>query len=94
MKYWSDLNKGLNRLANKHAGVVYDNEIERSWDWGQALCRGLYGVDWMNHPSFIEADDAHYPPVEAFEILKGWESGQFPEWLEIPPPRTGWISRV
>ena len=90
MKYWSDLTKGLNRLAYRHDGVVYDNELDRSWDWGQALCRGLYGTDWMNHLDFKEADEAQYPPKEAFDMLREWEQGNFPGWLEIPPSRKGW----
>ena len=66
----------ITRMARKYGGVVYEKDGNR-WDWGQALCREVYGKNW-------ESLVPESPPLEDIEIAKGWESGQIPvpEWVD------------
>jgi hypothetical protein len=88
--YWNDLNEWGRRMAKTNDGIVYDNVLDRNWDWGQALCRELYGTDWQTHPEFLAADEALYPPKEAIERALAWENGEWPDWVEIPERRPSW----
>ena len=88
--YWNDLVKWGHRIGKRYDGVIYDNVTERYWDWGQALCRELYGVDWMTHPEFLAADNEMYPPTEAVERALSWEAGNWPEWAELDSQYKAW----
>jgi len=54
-------------------------------DMGQAICRGLYGVDWMQSPEWRKANDMEYPevPDEAVQLAREWlEKGMSDWWYE------------
>ena len=71
-------------MAKKYGGTVYDVE-GKSWDWGQALCRETYGVDWMQDPEFNYNEETITPEMPAPERLyqnaKLWEFGNHPSWV-------------
>lgn len=54
---WIWLGNWIQIMAAKNGGIVTDKETGRVMDWGQALCRDLYGTDWMNSEEF-EADNS------------------------------------
>jgi hypothetical protein len=90
--FWEDLNKWGKRMANRYDGVVWDNELERRWDWGQALCRELYGPDWMNSEEFKADNEATYPSEEIMQRAFDWEKDIWPEWAESLPELAGFES--
>jgi len=77
----------IDRMAAKYGGVLHDRETGRQWDWGQALCRQMYGPDWYNQADWAAADDAPDVPAEAISAAKAWESGGWPAWAEQREPR-------
>jgi len=67
----------------KYGGVVTDTDGKR-WDWGQAICRVLYGPRWSSHPEFLRVDDidiSEPAPQEAIELIEAWENGDWPECI-------------
>ena len=70
----------IDRMATRYGGIVYDLELGRSWDWGQALCRQVYGPDWMHNSEYLANGDD--PSYEAVEAAREWEAGSWPEWAE------------
>lgn len=44
-------------------------------DWGQALCREMYGIDW---PAHLPEDGDIGPGAE--ERALSWACGEWPEW--------------
>ena len=62
------------RMAMRFGGPVYDtSQPSKLFDWGQALCRECYGIDWNDNVP----DD---PTSEDVERAKDWEAGDWPEW--------------
>ena len=71
------------RMARRYGGIVYDDETGRQWDWGQALCREVYGPDWMNSPEFKKMDEAGGPFAADVKAAEAWEAGAWPEWARL-----------
>jgi len=73
----------IERMSAAYGGVVYIaegyGEPGESWvgyDWGQALCREMYGpryADWPDEPETLDIERAQQ-----------WEAGDWPEWAEQP----------
>jgi len=83
---WRFLVDWTGRMARKYGGTVYDKETGKTWDWGQALAREMYGPNWNNDPDFLEESekDPHEPcNREVVERAKRWEAGDFPEWVDL-----------
>ena len=80
---WTYLIDWTSRMTKKYGATVKDKCGEK-WDWGQAMCRELYGEDWSNSVDFLATNDIppeDPPPQEMVELCKRWESGEYsPEW--------------
>jgi hypothetical protein len=75
----------IGRMANNFGGEVFDRELNRIWDWGQALCRLRWGKDWMNNQEFRDLESqAPSPLPDDTDVAnaKAWETGQWPEWAK------------
>jgi hypothetical protein len=82
---WDTLTNLVSGLAHKYGGTVHDKETHKTWDWGQAITREMYGVNWMDDPEYKRVSqlvDTEPAPEEAIEIGKRWMNGNFPEWIE------------
>lgn len=79
----------INALAKKYGGSVYDQEAGTSWDWGQAVCRSLYGINWGNHPAYRAANEMPEGqiPLEAIALAKKWLELGSPEWAIVTGPK-------
>ena len=71
-----------NRMAWKFGGTVYEVDGGKSWDWGQALCREVYGKGWSNDPQFLADDELPDVPDWFVEAAQKWEAGEWPAWSE------------
>ena len=72
----------IGRMNVKYGACVYDLSTRRCWDWGQALCRERFGPVWMNTDEYKAAnEDGPFP--KDVEIAKRWETGEFPEWVNM-----------
>lgn len=70
------------RMAKKYPGWSYPSE--NAIEFGQGICREMYGKDWMNHPKFRTENDKD-PETEdvdpsVIDRAKRWEAGEIPEW--------------
>jgi len=80
---WAYLIEWVSRMSRAHGGTVHDIN-GKSWDWGQALCRDLYGEDWMKEAEFnaICEIDPHDPaPDYVVDRAREWEHGDMPAWV-------------
>ena len=68
-----------NRMTEQHGTAVYD-EKGNEYNWSTALCRGLYGENWIEH---MKENSITMPGEEAVAMAKEWESCRFPEWLYV-----------
>jgi len=66
----------IDTMTDRHGPAVYDAE-GGVLDWGQALCRELYGHGWSTNPSLPEE-----PPFSVHALMEKWEGGDFPQWME------------
>ena len=76
----------ISRMAHKYNGIVYEKETEekvgKQWDWGQALCREIYGPGWNDDPQFKEDGENGAPFMEHVIVAIRWENGEWPEWVD------------
>lgn len=79
---WQPLMKLLSLLVEKYSGVIYDKELHRKWDIGQALCRGTYGKKWNIHPQKLKDDEAEEAPIAAINTARDWLENGLPKWAE------------
>ena len=69
----------IHRMCEKYGGIVYDNDGP-TLDWGQAICRGRYGLEWSGILSEKQIDR---PDIEAILLAREWEKGLLPDWMNI-----------
>jgi len=69
----------ITRMGGKYGGTVYDTK-GGLWDWGQALCRQVWGHEWSKSDAWKEADSGDDVPAEIVEAAKAWEAGEWPAW--------------
>lgn len=84
---WDTLTNLVSKLSHKYGGTVVDSEINKSWDWGQAITREMYGTDWMNDPEFkrvSQLEDSEPAPEKALKIARQWLRGDLPSWMLSP----------
>ena len=81
---WRFIVDWTSRMSQKYGGTVYEKNSSKTWDWGQALCREMYGIDWGNNPKWEEESrretDQPCNP-ETLARAKSWEAGEIPEWV-------------
>lgn len=77
---WEWLANWTRRMANKFGGSVFDIETGKAWDWGQAICREVYGPEWANSEQFQIADESGIVPEEITHAALAWENDNWPEW--------------
>ncbi len=65
----------IDRMTEKHGPIVHDVE-GGTLDWGQALCRDLYGHDWSTNPSLPDE-----PPFSVHAVMARWTDGDLPGWM-------------
>lgn len=81
---WRYLSDWVVKMAVLHGGIVHEGNKEL--DWGQALCRELYGEDWMRNPEYIELDNISInDPIPNYVIARAeqWMNGENPAWAEM-----------
>ncbi len=82
MADWFRLSKLITQLVDKYSGIIYDNELHRRWDIGQALCRGAYGKDWPNSEQHKIDDESESEPLAAIATAQDWLKNGLPKWAE------------
>lgn len=83
---WKFLVEWTSRMAKKYGGIVYDKEMGKTWDWGQALAREMYGPEWNKNSDFEKEDEQDSPNPETVERAKRWEAGEHPKWARYEKP--------
>jgi hypothetical protein len=81
---WREIVDWTGRMSAKYGGTVHDKNGQW-WDWGQALCRDVYGADWMNDPDFQRVNEIppeEPAPPEALDAMRRWEAGTVPGWVK------------
>ena len=82
--YW--LIAWIQRMSKRFTpstGAVVDLETGKRWDWGQAICRDVYGPDWATSPAFKEDDMPSQDgpcPNAVLDAARRWEAGEWPAW--------------
>ena len=83
---WVEISDWITYMSKVYGGTVTDIE-GRTWDWGQALCRVIYGVNWNTDPEF-ERDNMKAPeepaPTMAINLVKKWNTGEWPKEIVEP----------
>jgi len=69
----------IQRMTRAYGGTVRDREGGPwyGWDWGQALCRAQYGLDWNE---IVGEQRIVSPDEESVRIARAWEAGEWPSW--------------
>lgn len=85
---WREISHWTGLMAKLHGGTVHDTQKHKIWDWGQALCRELYGFDWMNSEEFKRVNDipSEEPaPANIIQAARKWqERDGWPKWVAHP----------
>ena len=71
----------LTELSKKYGGIVYDKR-GKVWDWGQALCREIYGYDWMHSEQFQEDDKLPDVPLILVTVAENILKKGLPKWVK------------
>ena len=66
----------IERMSGKYSGIVHGAD-GRTYDWGQALAREMYGQNW----AVLDIPD---DPSDA-DVRRAiqWERGDWPAWVEV-----------
>ena len=89
---WTWLIDWLRRMSKRFTpvtGAVVDLETGKRWDWGQAICRDVYGADWCDSPEFKAADQpgpGDPCPDALLDAARRWEAGEWPTWAREEAP--------
>ncbi|MFA5313251.1 MAG: hypothetical protein WC375_08070 [Methanomassiliicoccales archaeon] len=67
----------VNRMSQLYGDTVHDKEGV-AYDWGQALCRECYGVEW---DKFMMENNIRMPGSDEVAKAKSWEAGEIPDWV-------------
>ncbi len=68
----------IGRMTARFGPSVFDHDLGRQWDWGQALCREQYGPGWTT----LAPTE---PTLESVRIAADWEAGRWPTWAAFVP---------
>jgi hypothetical protein len=66
------------RMAEKNGDTVIDKNGAKL-DWGQALCREQFGINWQN---YMQTNNISKPTNADFDKALEWEHGATPEWVD------------
>lgn len=67
------------RMGDKYGEKVFSNDGDEL-DWGQALCREIYGKDWKN---YMSENGITIPEQKDLDRANQWEISELhPEWLD------------
>jgi len=69
----------VKRMTEKFGPTVHSKSGER-FDWGQALCREQFGINWMQD---MQTMNIYMPTKKDLDRAIEWENGDVPEWIEI-----------
>ena len=81
---WEWLINWTGRMAQKYGGTVWEKS-GKWWDWGQAICREMYGLHWNESEGFkivSNQDDSAPVPLEVIKRAEEWEKGEWPNWVD------------
>ena len=84
-KTWQTLISFTSAMANNYGGVVVEKETGKRMDWGQALCREVYGPGWNEDPKFLEENEipnTEPAPAKSVAVAKSWAGGEWPDWVD------------
>ena len=72
-------------MARRYGGTVWDRS-GKQWDWGQAICREMYGADWMKDAEFRtlnDTPDTEPVPDDVLKRARDWQFGEWPSWVDV-----------
>lgn len=72
-------------MAQTYGNTVYpvsSTEKPTGYDWGQAIVRHQFGLDWDSH-----CDDDTLPNRETCRLARAWAHGEWPAWAIRPELR-------
>ena len=68
----------VKRMTDLHGPDVLAEDGEKL-DWGQALCREQFGVDWKH---YMMENNISMPTKSDLEKAIEWEKGNIPDWVD------------
>lgn len=79
---WRYVEKWAVAMKKKHGGRVWEGG---EWmDWGQALCRELYGPEWTTSGQLkiLNSMSKSEPlPKDIIALCNKWQEGWKPDWV-------------
>jgi len=74
----------------------YGQPLSGENDWGQAVCREIYGKKWGSHPDFIKAceDENGMVPAESVVLARMWLAVSPPDWALPQEKKTPMIPKA
>ena len=67
----------VKRMRTKNGPIVRAKDGEE-FDWGQALCREQFGVEWKK---YMCIHDIAAPTKNDLDRAIRWEKGEIPDWI-------------
>ena len=61
---WRQAQAAVEAVGNAHGFIFYDRDTGDVLDAGQAVCRQIWGPNWMHDQGFQDAEAADEPPQE------------------------------
>jgi len=77
---WEDAVFAVEKVTQMRGGIIHDFTTGKDLDAGQAVCRELYGENWMNEPEYYMDNDSATPPLGFIAAAKRVREGT-PEWM-------------
>jgi hypothetical protein len=66
------------RMSKNYGNTVLDKN-NKQYDWGQALCRERFGINWESH---MRTNNIAIPTQEDLNRALEWEDGNAPDWVK------------
>ena len=66
------------RMSQKYGDIVLDHN-NKQYDWGQALCRERFGINWE---SYMRNHNIAIPTQDDLDRALEWEDGNIPDWVK------------
>lgn len=79
---WQRAIDSLDAVIRALGGSIRDKETGKTLDPGQAVCRELFGPDWMRSEAFAAFDNAEVCGPEWFEAVERLAAKQ-PTWIDL-----------
>jgi len=67
------------KRMTKLYGETITDKSGKTYDWGQALCREQFGIDWEN---YMRTRNIAIPTKSDLERALAWEQGDIPDWIK------------